>query len=99
MYRSRPIALLRIALALVMGYGAARILVPFAPGVHAGLGLVELLAAILFLIPGTLRVGAWLLAASLVFATLIHLHTGQPPSPVFLVYAAGIYAVVAEPAA
>ena len=98
MYRSRPIALLRIALALVMGYGAARLLVPWSPGVHAALGALELVAALLFLIPATLRAGAWLLAACLVLATVIHLHTGQPLSPVFLVYAAGIYAVVTEAA-
>lgn len=101
----RPILILRIALALVMGWGGLRLAldVPRA-GMHGGLhpllmtvlGATEALAAILFLIPATLRPGAWLLAGCLVFATLLHLHTGEPPSPIFLVYAAGLWTVVAD---
>jgi hypothetical protein len=105
MYQPRPLTLLRVALALVMGYGALRLVLDSHRGAwHGGvhpmiattLGVVELLGAVLFLIPPTLRFGAWLLAASLVGATLLHLHGGQAPSPVFLVYAAGVWAVASE---
>lgn len=105
MYRPRPATLLRLALALVMGWGALRLVLDSHRGaLHGGLhpmiatvlGVVELLGAVLFLAPPTLRPGAWLLAASLVGATILHLHTGQAPSPVFLVYAAGIWMVASD---
>jgi uncharacterized membrane protein YphA (DoxX/SURF4 family) len=103
----RPVLVLRLALALVMGWGGLRLALDVhAAAMHGGLhpllltglGIAEALAAILFLIPATLRAGAWLLACCLVFATLLHLHTGEPPSPVFLVYAAGIWTVATNAA-
>jgi len=105
MYRPRPVTLLRVALALVMGWGALRLVLDAHRGALNGgvhpriatiLGAMELVGALLFLVPWTVRPGAWLLAASLVGATLLHLHTGQAPSPVFLVYAAGIGAVASD---
>jgi hypothetical protein len=105
MYRPHPVTLLRLALAFVMGWGALRLVLDAHRGaLHGGvhpmlatiLGAVELVGAVLFLVPRTLRPGTWLLAASLVGATLLHLHTGQAPSPVFLVYAAGVWVVASD---
>ena len=88
-----------------MGWGGLRLALDVHHGaMHGGLhpilltalGVAEALAGILFLLPKTLRVGAWLLVACLVAATLVHLHTGEPPSPIFLVYAAGIWTVAAD---
>ena len=104
---ARPNTVLRFALALVMGWGGLSLVLDVHRGaMHGGLhpllltvlGSVEAVAAILFLVPRTLRLGAWLLAGCLVFATLLHLHTGQPPSPIFLVYAAGLWTVASEAA-
>ena len=53
------------------------------------LGSVESLAAILFLIPRTLRLGAVLLLGVLAAAFLIHLHRGEWPGSL-LIYAAGV---------
>ncbi len=101
----RPILALRVALALVMGGGGLRLALDVhRAALHGGLhpllltvlGAIEALAAVLFLIPATLRLGAWLLAGCLVFATVLHLHTGEPPSPIFLVYAAGIWTVAKD---
>ncbi len=54
---------------------------------------MELLAVVIFLIPRTVVLGARILWGVLVIATLLHLHSGEPPSPIFLVYAAGIWVV------
>ena len=102
----RPVTVLRLALALVIGHAALMLLLQILhggsihaavhPGIAAALALVELLAVVLFLIPRTTVLGAWTLGAVLVAATLLHLHAGQAPPPVFLVYAAGIWVVAAE---
>ena len=52
------------------------------------LGTVEALAAILFLFPATLRIGACTLLATFAVAAAVHLRAGQWPG-VLLVYAAG----------
>jgi len=53
------------------------------------LGSVESVAAILFLIPRTVRLGALLLLSVLAAAFLIHLHRGEWPGGL-LIYAAGV---------
>ena len=66
----RPVTVLRLALALVMGWGGLRLVLDAHGGaMHGGLhpllltilGGTEALAAVLFLIPATLRSGGWLL--------------------------------------
>jgi hypothetical protein len=98
---------LHLALVLVIGQASLLLLLrahrgDASGGVHAAittvLGAVELLAVCLFLIPKTLVLGARLLGVVLVAATLLHLHTGQAPPPIFLVYAAGIWVVAADAA-
>jgi hypothetical protein len=101
----RPVTGLKIALALVIGYAAVQLLLSAHRGaLHAGvhpaiptvLAVLEILAVILFLIPKTLVLGGRLLWAILAAAALLHLHGGGVPPPIFLVYAAAIWVVLAE---
>ena len=103
----RPVTWLRLALALVIGQASLLLLLrAHAGGLHGGvhpalvaaLAAVELLAVGLFLIPRTLVLGARLLWIVLVAAALLHLHTGEAPPPIFLVYAAGIWVVASDAA-
>jgi len=102
----RPVIWLRLALALVIGQASLLLLLRAHPGrlhgVHpaiaTALAAVELLAVGLFLIPRTLVLGARALWVVLVVAALLHLHTGEAPPPIFLVYAAGIWVVAADAA-
>jgi hypothetical protein len=96
---------LHLTLALVIGQASLLLLLRArGAGGHVGLhaatttplAAVELLAVCLFLIPRTLVLGARLLWVVLVAATLLHLHAGQAPPPIFLVYAAGIWVVAAD---
>lgn len=100
-------SLLRGSLSLVLGAQAAVLLVSIAHGGaahgHAGLPLAvpialggaELVAALLFLVPRTARVGGALLIAVLAAAAVAELALGQPPPPSFVVYAAAIATVMA----
>jgi len=99
----KPVTWLRLSLALVIGRAALLLLLQARQGVaHGGLhpaiagtlAAVEVLAVVLFLIPRTLVYGARLLWVVLVAAALLHLHTGEAPPPIFLVYSAGIWVVV-----
>jgi len=101
----RPVTWLRLALALVIGHAALLLLLgarrgAFHGGVHPAivetLAAVELLALVLFLIPRTLILGARLLWIVLVAAALLHLHGGQAPPPIFLVYATAVWVVAAD---
>jgi hypothetical protein len=103
----RPVTWLHLALAFVIGQASLLLLLRArGSGLHGGLhpaiattlAAVELLAVCLFLIPKTLVLGARLLWVVLVVATLLHLHAGEAPSPIFLVYAAGIGVVAADAA-
>jgi hypothetical protein len=96
---------LRWSLALVIGQASLLLLLrahrgAVQGGVHpalaGALAAVELAAVALFLIPKTLGLGARLLWIVLVIAALVHLHTGDPPPMVFLVYAAAIWVVLQE---
>jgi hypothetical protein len=101
----RPVTWLHLALALVIGQASLLLLLRahhggasggVHPAVATALAAVELLAVGLFLVPKTLVLGARLLWIVLVAAALLHLHAGQAPSPIFLVYAAGIWVVAAD---
>jgi hypothetical protein len=95
-----PFALLRWAVALVLGTGATALVVSCLraerPVALLALGVCELLAAALFVVPRTLRAGGLALLAALAAATAVHAWAGQPPPPSFAVYAAAIWAVMAE---
>jgi hypothetical protein len=101
----RPVTWLRLALALVIGQASLLLLLRahrggasggVHPAIATALAAVELLAVALFLIPKTLVLGARALWIVLVVAALLHLHTGEAPPPIFLVYAAGIWVVAAD---
>lgn len=62
--------------------------------VRVGLAWAEMVAAVLFLVPRTLKVGGWLLIAVLVVAVVIHLlHRWWDVGPL-LVYAAATWTVM-----
>jgi DoxX-like protein len=96
------ITLLRWSLALVLGSGAALLLISLVHGGHPGIpsplaaavGLAELAGAILFVAPRTTTLGAIGLVASLAAAAIVHVAVGDAPPPAFLVYAAGIAVIV-----
>lgn len=101
----RPVAVLRWSLALVIGQASLLLLLrahrgAVQGGVHPALAsvlaAVELAAVVLFLIPKTLGLGARLLWGVLVIAALVHMHSGDPPPIIFLVYAAAIWVVLQD---
>ena len=89
---------LRWTLALVLGGQAALLLVASlrtaspAP-VHLTLGVAELLASVLILLPRTRLAGAALLFLTLTGASVVHLASGQAPPPSFAVYAVALLVV------
>jgi hypothetical protein len=95
-----PSTLLRWAISLVLGSGAAVLVASCLRGERpAGLlilGIAELVAALLFLVPRTLRAGGLALLAVLIAATALHATAGEPPPIGFAVYAAAIWAIMAE---
>jgi len=54
----------------------------------------EAVAAILFLIPGTLRVGSWALIVIFAWAILVHSFHGYMHELPLAIYGAGVYAVM-----
>src|ERR1043166_4805036 len=95
-----PFTLLRWSVALVLGSGAAVLVASCLRGERpAGLivlGIAELVAALLFLVPRTLRAGGVALLAVLVAAAAVHATAGEPPPISFAVYAAAIWAILAQ---
>jgi hypothetical protein len=97
--------LLRWSLALVLGCGALLLLVSLAHGGHAGLpiavaialGAAELIAAVLFLVPRTVRLGGAALIGVLAVAAALHAMAGEVPPVSFVVYALAIWAVMRGP--
>jgi hypothetical protein len=91
---------LRWALAGVLGAGGGALAVSCLqtgrPAVLLVLGAAELVAAALFVVPRTLRAGGFALLAVLAVAAVLHAATGEAPPLAFVVYAAGIWAVMAE---
>lgn len=91
--------MLRWSLSVVLGGGAALLLLH---GGHAGvpavvamaIASVELLGAVLFVIPATQRFGAFALLASLASAAIAHAVIGEIPPPSFIVFAAAIIVVM-----
>jgi hypothetical protein len=95
------ILILRWSVALVLGVQAGLLLFRTARGLHpAGLGILvgaELIAALLLLLPQTIRPGAALLFAALAVAALLHALEGGVPPAAYLVYAAALWVVAASP--
>ena len=105
MNRPPPVRWLQWALAFVIGRASVLLLFHARRGaLHGGvhpalvtaLAGVELAAVILFLIPKTLPYGARLLQGVIVAAALLHMHSGEMPPAIFLVYVAGIWVVLAD---
>lgn len=92
--------LLRWSLAGVLGTGGALLVASSLHGGHAAplivLGAAELVAAVLFVVPRTLRAGGLALLAVLAAAAVLHVAIGEGPPISFVVYAAAIWAVMAE---
>ena len=96
------IAWLRWSLAVVLGAGAASLLVAVASARHEGIGAVvgtalgaaELVAVVLLLVRSTRRAGGVLVLAVLAAATVVHAHAGQAPPLSFLVYAVATLVVM-----
>jgi hypothetical protein len=59
---------------------------------EALLGSVEIVAAVLFLWPRTLRIGGWVLVAIFLLTASVHAVRGEFPAPL-LVYAAAVFFV------
>jgi len=80
-----------VALGVVILYGAGMLALRDGFGnVHIRLmGAVEAVGAALFLIPGTLRTGAWLLLLTIVAAFAFHASLGEWRGDL-VVYAAGV---------
>ena len=95
-----PLTLLRWSLALVLGAGAAVLVVSClrgeSPAGLAVLGIAEVLAAALFVVPRAVRPGGFALLAVLAVAAALHAASGEPPPISFAVYAAAIWAVMTE---
>src|SRR5262245_3933334 len=95
-----PFTLLCWSLAGVLGTGGALLVVSCLRGGHAAplivLGAAELVAAVLFVVPRTLRAGGLALLAVLAAAAALHAAIGERPPISFVVYAAAIWAVMTE---
>lgn len=101
------LTVLRWSIALVLGGGAALLLASVAHADHdlahlghagglVALGVAELVAAALFVVPRTLRLGGFGLLGVLAAAALLHAALGEVPSPSFVVYAAAIWVAMAR---
>jgi hypothetical protein len=64
--------------------------------VHLGLAWSEMIAALIFLVPRTVRVGGTMLIVVLAFAIVVHLLHGWYDVGALLVYAAATWTVVAS---
>jgi hypothetical protein len=95
-----PFTLLRWSIALVLGGGAALLMVTRMQAGRSGVLLVigawELIAAVLFVVPRTMRAGGFALLGVLAAAAGLHVAVGERPPISFVVYAAAIWAVIAE---
>lgn len=102
----RPVVMLQWTMSLVLVLASVAALLQrdtwstMHPGVATWvIGTVasaELVAIVLFLLPGTLRAGAALLVGVLAAAAAVYLWAGKAPPPSFLVYAAAIWVVVKD---
>jgi hypothetical protein len=92
---------LQWSLGLVLIYECARLLL-FSGGSHGhiphalvlAIGAVELLGAILFLIPPTVKAGGWLLLATFLVAAIVHVLHGQPNVGFLVIYGFAVLTVI-----
>jgi len=91
---------LQWSLGLVLIYECVRLLFSSAPHGHIphalvlAIAAVELLGAILFLIPPTVRAGGRLLIATFVVAALVHILHGQPDVGFLVIYGMAVLTVI-----
>jgi hypothetical protein len=100
-----PLLVLRVVLgAVVVWQSVATLLAGFHAGSwHAhlvaavrGLAVVEIVAALLFLIPATARVGGWLLLGVFAIAVALHALHGEWGFGALLVYATAVWVLMQE---
>jgi hypothetical protein len=89
----RELACLAIAIALVLGVGAALTLAHGARGPVIPLAIVEIVGAALLVVPRARRVGAFVLVGVLVAASALHAALGEWPPPSFAVYIVALIAI------
>ena len=91
---------LQWSLGLILIYECIRLLFSSAPHGHIphalilAIGVVELLGAILFLIPLTFRAGGFLLLATFLVAAVVHLLHGQPDVGFLVIYGFAVLTVI-----
>jgi hypothetical protein len=68
--------------------------IPFPAHFVLVIGTVEAIAAVLFLLPWTLRIGGWILLAVFAVAVIVHVLHGQFEGTGLLIYAAAVLAVM-----
>ena len=105
--RRGPLLALRVVLGLVVVWQSVMtLLAGFQAGswhahialVVRGLAVVEIAAALLFLIPATARVGGWLLLGVFAIAIAFHALHGEWGFGALIVYATAVWVVLAEQA-
>lgn len=99
---------LQYSLGLVLVYECCRLIVG-SGAVHAserihlpyrfliGIAVVELLGAILFLVPLTVVAGGRLLVATFFVAAVVHLLHGQPDVGYLIIYAMAVLTIITDP--
>jgi len=91
---------LQWSLGLVLIYESARLLLSNASHGHiphaliVAIATVELLAAILFLIPPTVKTGGRLLIATFIAAAIVHILHGQPDVGFLVIYGFAVLTVI-----
>jgi hypothetical protein len=104
MTHSTALSILKWAVALACAIGGVLLLLNLSHG-HAPrlpiaileiLAITEIVAAVLFLIPPTMRFGGWFLFAILLAAIFVHLVHGQYEVENLAVYAAAVLAVLSR---
>lgn len=90
---------LQWSLGLVLIYQCARLLLNPTRGhiPHAlilAIAAVELLGAILFLVPRTVKAGGWLLIAAFFVAAVVHVLHGQPDVGFLVIYGFAVLTVI-----
>jgi hypothetical protein len=89
---------LRWTLAIVLGGQAGLLLIaslraPTPEHLHIALGVAELLASVLILLPRARLAGAMLLFLTLAGASAVHLASGHTPPPSYAVYVVALLVV------
>jgi len=81
------------------GTGAAKIITHLGlpPWVRPALGVSEIVAAVLFLIPASVLIGGWALLIIFILAAAIHLLHGQYDVGWLVIYAMAVLVIVTAP--